>query len=79
VAKRSELSGDLAQAPPLSDTAPDASGVSPFQPEAPIMTSIESFLIEIDQILGKPSELDGQALRITSWELGRVRRDQAVG
>jgi hypothetical protein len=50
-----------------------ASGVSPFRPEAPIMTSIESFLIEIDQIpwfanVGKPSELDGQALRITSWE-----------
>jgi|SoiMethySBSTD1v2_1073268.scaffolds.fasta_scaffold80720_4 hypothetical protein len=47
--------------------------VSPFQPEALIMISIESFLIEIDQILwfanvGKPSELDGQALRITSWE-----------
>jgi len=37
------------------------------------MTSSESFLIEIDQIpwfanVGKPSELDGQALRITSWE-----------
>jgi hypothetical protein len=34
------------------------------------MTSIESFLIEIDQIswfanVGKPSQLDGQALRIT--------------
>jgi hypothetical protein len=50
-----------------------ASGVSPFRPEAPIMISIESFLIEIDQIpwfanIGKPSELDGEALRITSWE-----------
>jgi hypothetical protein len=37
------------------------------------MISIESFLIEIDQIswfanLGKPSRLDGQALRIKSWE-----------
>jgi hypothetical protein len=37
------------------------------------MTSIESFLIEVDQIpwfanVGKPSELDGEALRITSWE-----------
>jgi len=35
------------------------------------MTSIESFLMEINQIpwfanVGKPSELDGQALRITS-------------
>src|SRR5215813_7511631 len=38
-----------------------------------LMINIESFLIEIDQIpwfanVGKPSELDGQALRITSWE-----------
>jgi hypothetical protein len=37
------------------------------------MIDIEGFLIEIDQIpwfanVGKPSELDGQALRITSWE-----------
>lgn len=37
------------------------------------MISIESFLIEIDQIpwfanLGKPSRLDSQALRIASWE-----------
>jgi hypothetical protein len=34
------------------------------------MINIESFLIEIDQFpgFGKPSELDGQALRITSWE-----------
>ena len=37
------------------------------------MTNIEGFLIEIDQIpwfanVGKPSELDGQALRITSWQ-----------
>ena len=37
-----------------------------------LMINIESFLIEIDQIpwfanVGKPSELDGQALRITSW------------
>jgi len=37
------------------------------------MTSIESFLIEIDRIpwfanVGKPSDLDGQALRIMSWQ-----------
>jgi hypothetical protein len=38
-----------------------------------VMINIENFLIEIDQIpwfanIGKPSHLDGQALRITSWE-----------
>jgi hypothetical protein len=37
------------------------------------MIDIESFLVEIDQIpwfanVGKPSRLDGDALRITSWE-----------
>ena len=37
------------------------------------MINIESFLMEIDDVpwfanVGKPSELDGQALRITSWE-----------
>jgi|SRR5215472_8018307 len=53
--------------------ASGAACMSPTPPEASVMTGIESFLIEIDRIpwfanLGKPSELDGEALRITSWE-----------
>jgi hypothetical protein len=40
------------------------SGVSPFQPEAPIMTSIESFLIEIDLIPG--SQMSASRLSLTA-------------
>jgi hypothetical protein len=47
------------------------------------MIDIEGFLIEIDEIpwfanVGKPSELDGQALRITSWVAWPGPRREAV-